>query len=120
MVGDGSVSSVADIVTSTELTYVPPVSTEVYAIITPDVTIPSGTFTPGCETTNSCYVPYQIQVNPGKSVTWYNDDSVLHTVTSGIPADGPDGLFASGVFTGGNTFSYTFNTPQANRPSTPV
>ena len=74
------------------------------------VTIASGSSTPGCETTNSCYSPYKAIVDVGGEVIWTNTDSAAHTVTSGdIKGDGPDGIFDSSLFGPGKTFSYTFN-----------
>lgn len=72
------------------------------------VNIPYGTSVPSCEETNSCYVPYEIVISPGTQVTWTNDDEAAHTVTSGNPEDGPDGLFDSALFMAGATFSHTF------------
>ena len=75
------------------------------------VTIPSGTSVPGCEETNSCYLPSEVTVDTGSQVTWSNDDTAAHTVTSGSATGGPDGIFDSGLFTAGAKFSYTFEEP---------
>ena len=40
-------------------------------------------------------------VDVGGEVTWTNDDTAAHTVTSGSAADGPDGLFDSSLFMAG-------------------
>jgi predicted secreted protein with PEFG-CTERM motif len=46
----------------------------------------------------------------GGTVTWENVDNAAHTVTSGSPADGPDGVFDSSlIMAGGATFSHTFD-----------
>ena len=37
-------------------------------------------------------------------VVWSNDDTAAHTVTSGTPAEGPDGIFDSSMFMAGTTF----------------
>lgn len=73
--------------------------------------IPSGTSTPGCEVTPSCYEPYELDVNVGTTVTWINDDSAAHTITSGTPEGGPDGFFDSGLIMAGAKFSHTFYQP---------
>ena len=73
-----------------------------------DVSVPQGTSVPGCETTNECFIPYEITVDVGDEVTWSNDDSAAHTVTSGSAADGPSGVFDSSLFLAGTTFSHTF------------
>jgi len=73
------------------------------------VVIPGGTDSPGCEETRSCYDPYQITVKNYSTITWINVDSAAHTVTSGIPANGPDGTFDSGMIFAGKLFSYKFD-----------
>jgi predicted secreted protein with PEFG-CTERM motif len=73
------------------------------------VSLPQGSGVPGCEETNECYLPYMVTVNPGDEVVWSNDDSAVHTVTSGtVPT--ADGLFDSSMFMAGTTFSHTFDT----------
>lgn len=48
------------------------------------------------------FVPKDITVAPGTTVTWRNDDSAPHTATA------DDKLFGSGDMSQGATFSYTF------------
>ena len=73
------------------------------------VSAPAGTSVPGCEETNECYIPYEVSIGVGGIVTWSNDDSAAHTVTSGTPEEGPDGHFDSSLFMAGATFEHTFN-----------
>ena len=73
---------------------------------TAEVSIPSGTSVPGCEETDECWVPATVTVDEGGEVTWSNDDTAAHTVTSGSAVDGPDGTFDSSLFVAGNTFSW--------------
>jgi len=73
------------------------------------VLIPAGTSVPGCESTNECYEPFDVIINVGEQVTWRNNDSSSHTVTSGNPTDGPSGVFDSGLFSFFTTFSHTFD-----------
>jgi len=73
------------------------------------VSLPAGSGAPGCDETNECYIPYKVTVHPGDRVVWSNDDTAAHTVTSGTPADGPDGKFDSSLFMAGTTFSHTFD-----------
>ncbi|MDH3676749.1 MAG: PEFG-CTERM sorting domain-containing protein [Nitrosopumilus sp.] len=75
---------------------------------TASVSTPQGTSVPGCETTNECYIPYEVTVDVGGEVTWSNDDSAAHTVTAGSAADGPSGVFDSSLFMAGTTFSHKF------------
>ena len=72
------------------------------------VSIPSGTGIPSCEKTNSCYDPSGMLVQKGDSVKWINHDTAAHTVTSGNPTDGPDGLFNSGHIMGNYDYSFKF------------
>lgn len=73
------------------------------------VSIPKGASAPGCEATNECYVPHEVTVDVGGEVTWSNDDTAAHTVTSGTPEGGPDAVFDSSLFMAGNTFSHKFD-----------
>ena len=72
------------------------------------VSIPVNVSSPGCESTNECYLPYSLEIQAGDTVSWSNDDTAAHTVTSGTP-DGPDGVFDSSLFMAGNTFEFTFD-----------
>ncbi len=74
----------------------------------PTVSLPEGTGVPGCESTNECFIPYNLSVNVGDTVTWTNDDTVTHTVTSGMLEMGHDGIFDSGLFPAGAEFTFMF------------
>ncbi|KAG2478452.1 MAG: conserved exported protein of unknown function [Nitrosopumilales archaeon] len=73
------------------------------------VSVPEGTAVPGCEDTDECWDPSVVTVGVGETVTWSNDDTAAHTVTSGSAADGPDGVFDSSLFMAGAEFSHTFD-----------
>jgi len=75
------------------------------------ISVPEGSGVPGCDDTNECYIPFNVSISAGEEITWSNDDSAAHTVTSGIPADGPDGIFDSSLFMAGSTFSVTLDEP---------
>ena len=77
------------------------------------ISLPEGSGIPGCEETNECYIPYEVDVAVGALVTWSNDDAAAHTVTSGDVADGHDGLFDSRLFMAGATYQHTFDTAGA-------
>lgn len=51
------------------------------------------------------FTPLRIEVAPGTTVTWTNDDPVAHTVTAN------DGSFDSGLLDSGKSWSRTFSTP---------
>lgn len=59
---------------------------------------------------NIQFVPADITIKAGTTVTWVNQDSFAHTVVSGT-RDNPTTLFASGDIQAGQIFSYTFTTP---------
>ena len=79
---------------------------------TPDLTL---------QNVASWYVPGNLAVKQGDSVTWRNNDSEPHTVTSGTGGgivsahtgeEGkPDGIFDSGFFDSGESWSFTFDRP---------
>jgi plastocyanin len=73
------------------------------------ISLPPGSGAPGCDETNECYIPFNVSISAGEEITWSNDDSAAHTVTSGTPTDGPDGIFDSGLFMAGGTFSVTLD-----------
>ena len=75
---------------------------------THSVEIPVGTSVPGCEDTDSCYLPANITINAGDTVEWPNIDTAAHTVTSGSPAEGPSGVFDSSLLMADATFAFTF------------
>ena len=59
------------------------------------------------------FVPQTLTVPVGTTVTWTNNDSAAHTVTSadGMATDAATtDLFDSGLMGDGDTFTYTFDT----------
>ncbi len=68
-----------------------------------------GASVPGCEETNECFLPYEVKINVGDTVTWVNDDTAAHTATGGSASDGPSGVFDSSLVLAGSSFSFTFN-----------
>ena len=72
------------------------------------VSVPAGSAVPGCDDTNECYLPFETNVAIGATVSWINDDSAAHTVTSGLPAT-PDGVFDSSLFMAGAVYEFTFD-----------
>ena len=71
------------------------------------VNIPNEAAEPSCAESGSCFLPTDVTVGIGDTVTWINDSSVIHTITSGNP-DGSDGTFDSSIIMTDGTFSYTF------------
>ena len=87
-------------------------STTVEETIFVDVSIPDGSNAQGCEVTRECFIPADVSIAVGGTVTWSNDDTAAHTVTSGDLATNQNlGLyFDSGLFMAGADFSVTFDT----------
>ncbi len=108
-----------------------PGNPEVYAEVAPDeapaaappdavdpvagegaVVMPAGAWNPANAAT--AYLPGDLVVPAGTTITWRNDDTVVHTVTSGPVRDNratPDGRFDSGDIDPGGSFSRTFDEP---------
>ena len=74
------------------------------------VTNAPGSSTPGCEETDSCFIPSTVVITVGGTVTWDNTDKAAHTSSSGTVADGPDGVFDSSLIMAGGSYSHTFDT----------
>jgi len=64
-------------------------------IVKADVIMPTKVSRPGCEKIDRCYIPSVITIQSGQQVTWVNDDSAFHSVTSGFYGS-PTELFDSG------------------------
>ncbi len=86
-----------------------PVETPSMGPTTVEVSMPTGTSVPGCEETDSCFIPSSVSISAGSTVVWMNDDTAAHTVTSGGPVGGPDGVFDSSLVMGGASFEVTFD-----------
>ena len=72
------------------------------------VTIAAGSSVPS---NGKFYEPETLTVSKGTTVTWTNEDSTLHTVTSGSPEAGNSGTeFDSSYLAAGKTFQHQFNT----------
>ena len=74
-----------------------------------DVIMPTKVSRPGCEQQDRCYIPSQITIEKGTKVTWLNEDSAFHSVTSGF-YDEPTDFFDSGYLDPYQSFSFEFDT----------
>ncbi|RJQ25238.1 PEFG-CTERM sorting domain-containing protein [Candidatus Parcubacteria bacterium] len=74
------------------------------------VSIPAGSQFIGCEETNECYMPAEVTIDVGSEVTWTNDDTAVHTVTSGTIEDSESvgAIFDSSMIMAGKTFTHKF------------
>ena len=77
-------------------------------IVKSDVIMPTKVSRPGCEINDRCYIPSQIVIETGKQVTWINEDSAFHSVTSGFYGE-PTEFFDSGHLDPYQSFSFTFD-----------
>ena len=71
------------------------------------ITIPIKAARPACGPNSECYIPSYYTVKIGETVSWKNQDSAFHSVTSGN-YENPDGLFDSEHLDPGEVFSYKF------------
>jgi plastocyanin len=64
---------------------------------------------------NRYYLPSTLQIVPGTTIVWTNNDSVPHRILSGLSTQKPqnpftpDGKMDSGVIASGQTFQFTIN-----------
>ena len=77
-------------------------------IIQGDVIMPTKVSRPGCEKNDRCYIPSLIVIEKGKQVTWVNEDSAFHSITSGY-YDTPTDLFDSGHLDPFESYTLTFD-----------
>ena len=78
-----------------------------------DVTIvpADGSGAPGCEeTSDGCYIPSTATVDVGGLVIMSNTDTAAHTFTAGTAADGPSGVFDTGLLMAGGSFEWSPDT----------
>jgi YVTN family beta-propeller protein len=85
------------------------------------IPIPQDDHIPGMRSVIDFYVPRSHSVNVGDVITWTNEDSTPHTVTSGKgislvkqlkESEGePDGFFDSGIINPQESWSFTFSEP---------
>lgn len=78
-------------------------------------TVPANTVLVGIDATSTlttAYYPNTLTVAHGTTVTWQwaTGNTMMHNVTSGTPAGGADGTFASSTQSSGANFTYTFAT----------
>ncbi len=76
--------------------------------VTGDVIMPTKVSRPGCEEIDRCYIPSMIVVDSGNQVTWVNEDSAFHSVTSGFYG-APTELFDSGHLDPFESYTLTFD-----------
>ena len=74
------------------------------------ITNAPGSSTPGCEETDSCFIPSTVTVEVGATVTWENTDTAAHTASGGNPTDGLTGPWDSSLIMAGGSYSYTADT----------
>jgi plastocyanin len=62
-----------------------------------------------CIAAKNCFDPSVVNIAPGDTVTWTNNDKVGHTTTSGQPTDNTTGtVWDSSLVKAGGTYSFTF------------
>ena len=64
---------------------------------------------PDCPVATECYLPGEVVIISGDTVTWINKDETVHTVTGGIATlEGPNYTIDSHAIHAGETFSHVF------------
>ena len=87
--------------------------TDVFAEKTYEIKIPSGAADPNApyfwSEKSTGVTTGEITIFPGDSITWENADTAFHSITS-VTRDGVvDGLFDSGLFTAGKSYTLKFD-----------
>jgi len=73
------------------------------------ITNAPGSSTPGCEETDSCFIPSVVTLSKADTeVTFANTDTAAHTATSGSPSDGPSGYWDSSLIMAGQSYTKSF------------
>ena len=92
--------------------FVPLTTNTVFAQETYEINIPTGAASPDApyfwQSEKDGKTDGTISVGILDIVIWENADTAAHTVTSGAPETGSDGLFDSNLFAPGKTFQYQF------------
>jgi plastocyanin len=83
-------------------------SEESEVVVKGDIIMPTKSSRPGCEEIDRCYIPSTIVIDSGNQVTWVNEDSAFHSVTSGFYGE-PSELFDSGHLDPYESFTVDFD-----------
>ena len=83
-------------------------SEESEVVVKGDIIMSTKSSRPGCEETDRCYIPSVIAIDSGNQVTWVNEDSAFHSVTSGFYGE-PSELFDSGYLDPYESFTLDFD-----------
>ena len=83
-------------------------SEESEVVVKGDIIMSTKSSRPGCEETDRCYIPSVIVIDSGNQVTWVNEDSAFHSVTSGFYGE-PSELFDSGYLDPYESFTIDFD-----------
>jgi len=84
------------------------ISEEPEVVVNGDIIMSTKSSRPGCEETDRCYIPSVITIDSGNQVTWVNEDSAFHSVTSGFYGE-PSELFDSGHLDPYESFVFDFD-----------
>ncbi len=83
-------------------------SEESEVVVKGDIIMSTKSSRPGCEKIDGCYIPSVIVIDSGNQVTWVNEDSAFHSVTSGFYGE-PSELFDSGYLDPYESFTIDFD-----------
>ena len=74
------------------------------------VTITEHAADSACRIDKSCFSPANTTIKEGQSVTWYNADSVAHSIVGSNQNYGSSGIVSSGIINPGESYSTGFET----------
>lgn len=101
-----------NIISVSQISKTPPVQVS----ILPGSSLPQGSASQQNQNfVNGYYSPDQIQISPGTTIIWTNNDSIAHSIFSGTATFSttnpyvPDGKIKSGMIAPGQTFQVTIN-----------
>ncbi len=84
------------------------ISEEHEIVVIGDIIMSTKSSRPGCEEADRCYIPSVFTIDSGNQVTWINEDSAFHSVTSGFYGE-PSDLFDSGHLDPYESFTFNFD-----------
>ena len=74
------------------------------------ITIKENSADSACRMDKSCFSPSNITIKEGQMVTWYNADSVAHSIVGSDQNYGSSGIVSSGIIIPGESYSTGFET----------
>ena len=74
------------------------------------ITIKEHSADSACKMDKSCFSLTNLSIKEGQVVTWYNADSVSHSIMGSDQNYGSSGIVSSGIISSGESYSHRFET----------